>query len=193
MKNIKYNINIFVSLILVVILNSCQNLNPNVDKSGKDELKSLELDHKIDTSNMKYNDTIYIPIYSNIYVDKQNQKRLLAATLSIRNTSYSDSLFVTKIDYFNTEGSLVRNYIKKPISLPPMGTINYVIEKEDDTGGSGANFIVTLSAKKTHLRPIIQAIMIGENGENKGFAFSTDGYSIKKLKVNSKEYKPTEK
>lgn len=180
-NQMKKPLHLFLGLVLILIFNSCENQNPNLDKSGKDELKSLELDHKIDSAQMHYNDTIYIPIYSNIYVDKQNQKRLLAATLSIRNTSYSDSLFVTKIDYFNSEGALVKNYIEKPISLPPMATINYVIEKEDDTGGSGANFIVTLSGKNKYVRPIIQAIMIGENGENKGFSFSTDGYSIKRL------------
>lgn len=171
------------TFLLLFLLNSCGNKNPNLDKSGKDELKLLELDHTFNKAQMKFNDTIYVPIYSNIYVDKQNQKRLLAATLSIRNTSFSDSLFVTKINYFNTEGTLVKNYINNPISLPPMASINYVIEKEDDTGGSGANFIVALSGKNDYYRPIIQAIMIGENGENKGFSFSTDGYSIKKMKT----------
>ncbi|WP_052184113.1 DUF3124 domain-containing protein [Psychroserpens sp. Hel_I_66] len=177
-------------LIFVILLNSCENRNPNLNDSGRDELKSLELDHKFDKNLMSYNDTIYIPIYSNIYVDKQNQKRLLAATLSIRNTSYADSLFITKIDYFNTEGTLVKNFIKNPISLPPMATINYVIEKEDDTGGAGANFIVMLSGKNEYAKPIIQAIMIGENGENKGFAFSTDGYSIKSSKPTNHKEEP---
>ena len=170
-------------LLSPLLLQSCENQNPNLDKSGTDELKSHELDHQLDKSEMNYNDTLYVPIYSNIYVDKQNQKRLLAATLSIRNTSYSDSLFITKIDYFNTEGNLVRHYLNGAISLPPMGTINYVIEKEDDLGGSGANFIVIMRGRHKHLKPITQAIMIGENGENKGFSFSVDGYSIKKQKV----------
>lgn len=158
---------------------SCTNPNPNINNTGKDELKSHEINHPINKGKMKYNDIIYVPIYSDIYINQQNQNNLLAATLSIRNTSYNDSLFISKIDYFNTEGSLVRSYIKNPISLPPMGTINYVIEKDDDTGGSGANFIVELSATKRKIKPLIQAIMIGENGGNQSFAFSTDGYSIK--------------
>lgn len=172
--------NLFKFLILFLIITACENQNPNVDKSGVDEFKSLEIKHEIDESLLKYNDTIYVPIYSNIYVDKQTQKCLLAATLSIRNTSFSDSLYVENINYFNTEGVLVKNYLDNPISLPPMGTINYVIEKEDDTGGSGANFIVMLSGKNNALKPVVQAIMIGENGAQQGFAFSTDGYSIKK-------------
>ncbi|TXD66848.1 DUF3124 domain-containing protein [Polaribacter glomeratus] len=178
----KYTSTILKTVLLVFIFISCENKNPNIIKSGVDELESLELGHPIDKNQMKYNDTIYVPIYSNIYVTRVNQKCLLAATLSIRNTSYSDSLFVTKIDYFNTEGVLVKNYLHNSISLPPMASINYVIEKEDDTGGSGANFIVELSGKNKHVKPIIQAIMIGENGTNQGFAFSTDGYSIKRSK-----------
>jgi hypothetical protein len=157
---------------------SCQNQNPNLDEDGADELQSLELDHQIESNEMAYEDIIYVPIYSDIYIDAQNQNRLLAATLSIRNTSLNDSLFVTKLDYYNTTGQAVKSFIDKPISLPPMATVNYVIEKEDDTGGAGANFIVALSARNPTIRPIIQAIMIGEYG-NKGFAFSTDGYSIK--------------
>ena len=65
-----------------------------------------------------------------------------------------------------------------------MATVNYVIEKENAAGGSGANFIVALSAMNENIRPIIQVIMIGENGNNQGFAFSTDGYSIKELKAS---------
>lgn len=158
---------------------ACGNPDPNLNPAGENELKSLELEHPINKGEMEYSDTIYVPIYSDIYLDVQNQKTLLAATLSIRNTSYFDSLFITKIDYFNTEGELVRNYIDNSISIAPMGTINYVIEKDDDTGGSGANFIVVLNAKSKNVKPLIQAVMIGITG-NKAFSFSTDGYSIGK-------------
>jgi len=76
-----------------------------------------------------------------------------------------------------TAGELVRGYIENPTSLSPMATINYVIEKDDDTSGPGANFIVEISSKHHDINPLIQAVMIGETG-NKGSAFSTDGYSI---------------
>lgn len=167
-----------LSLSFGVLLSSCTNPNPNVGDSGEDELKILEVGHKIDTTEQKFHDHIYVPIYSDIYVDKLNQKSLLAATLSIRNTSYTDSLFVSKIDYFNTEGVLVKSFVENLISIPPMATINYVIEKDDDTGGNGANFIVDVSATNSNIKPLIQAVMIGQNG-NKGFSFTTDGYSIK--------------
>lgn len=166
-------------ILTLFLLVACLNSDPNLDNKGKDELKSLEIDREIDETTMLYSDTVYVPIYSDIYIDQHTQKCLLAATLSIRNTSYTDSLFISKIDYFDTDGNLVRSFLKNSISLPPMATINYVIEKEDDTGGGGANFIVALYAKAKIMNPIIQAIMIGENG-NKGFGFTTEGQSINK-------------
>lgn len=169
----------FCLLTISLLVFSCKDRNPNVDKAGVDELKALELGHALNLEDQNFQDIIYVPIYSDVYVDQQNQKSLLAATLSIRNTSLNDSLFISRIDYFDTGGNLVRSYLENPISLPPMGTINYVVEKEDDTGGPGANFIVGLSAKNKKVRPLVQAVMIGQSG-NKGFAFSTDGYSINK-------------
>ncbi len=174
----KVNLPLLHAFVFVVIA-SCARENPNIDEStGADELTSLEVETPISKSEMEYSDIIYVPIYSDIYFDANNQESLLAATLSIRNTSETDSLFISKIDYFNTEGELVRSYLQNQISVNPMATINYVIEREDSSGGSGANFIVRLSAKNKNIKPLIQAIMVGQNG-NKGFAFSTDGYSIK--------------
>ena len=173
MKIVFYTI-VFSSIVFA----SCNFPNPNVDAEGHDQLKSLEVNHPIDKKEMEYQDILYVPIYSDIYMDVSNQNTLLAATLSIRNTSYNDSLFISKIDYFNTQGDMVRNYIKNPISIPPMGTVNYVVEKEDDSGGPGANFIVVMNARNPNIKPVVQAVMIGQNG-NKGFAFATDAYSIK--------------
>jgi len=164
--------------LIILVLTACLDKSPNKTESGQDELKSLELENPIDKEDIEYNDTMYVPIYSDIYFDEANQKTLLSATLSIRNTSYTDSLYVSKIDYFNTHGDLVKSYIDKTISLMPMATVNYVIEREDESGGAGANFIVNLSAKTNRIKPIVQAVMIGQSG-NKGFSFATDGYSIK--------------
>lgn len=165
-------------ILLVTFVTSCTQSNPNLGTSGEDALKAHEMDRAIEANEQTFSDIIYVPIYSDIYLDQQNESTLLAATLSIRNTSFSDSLFISTIDYYNTEGALVRSYIENPISLGPMATINYVVDKDDDTGGPGANFIVELSAK-TNIRPLIQAIMVGQSASNKAFSFAMDGYSIK--------------
>jgi len=170
-----------IAICSIILLAACENPDPNVDNKGNDELKVLEIERPITKDIMNFQDIIYIPIYSDIYLDQVNQKNLLAATLSIRNTSFNDTLFISKIDYFNTDGDLLRTYVKNLLSLPPMATINYVIEKHDDTGGPGANFIVELNSKNENVAPLIQAVMIGETG-NTAFSFATDGYSIKKKK-----------
>jgi len=174
----KFILNTVCFIGIIVFLQSCENRKPNLDKTGEDELKAHEINRSIDIDDQKFQDVLYVPIYSDIYIDQQNQKTLLAATLSIRNTSYNDSLFISTIDYFNTSGNLVKSFIDNPISIPPMATINYVIEKEDDTGGPGANFIVKISSTNKSIKPLIQAIMIGQTG-NKAFSFTTDGYSVK--------------
>lgn len=170
----KIIIGIYASLLIF----SCQSKDPNLNRQGQDELKSHEIHRELDKDEIDFTDLVYVPIYSDIYIDQQNQQSLLAATLSIRNTSFNDSLFVSKINYYNTDGLKVRSFIDNPISLPPMATINYVIERDDDSGGPGANFIVEINSRNPKMKPLIQAIMIGQNG-NKGFSFSTDGYSIK--------------
>jgi len=178
MKNFFKNL---AFIFILIMFNACIKQDPNLNKSGEDELKSLEIENPIDKEEIHYKDVIYVPIYSDIYIDTANPQHLLSATLSIRNTSFTDSLYVSKIDYYNTEGSLARQYIDNTISLNPMETVNYVIEKEDAIGGSGANFIVEISAKNSQIKPLIQAIMIGKLS-HQSFSFLTDGYSIKTKK-----------
>lgn len=170
-KNLVYLL-IFPGLLLCACVG-----NPNVNEEGQDTLES----HEIDTLSidLKSSETtmIYVPVYSDIYVDHQNQKAMLAATLSIRNTSFTDTLIVYKIDYYDTNGKMVRSYLETPIGIPQMATINYVIEKRDDTGGPGANFIVELGGIKSSSHAIVEAVMIGEDG-NKAFSFMTEGKLI---------------
>ena len=158
-------------------LTACGPSNPNAPEGQQDKLKAHQLEVGYSESAMSYTDVVYVPIYSDMYVDAVHPSTLLAATLSIRNTSASDSLFVSTIDYYNTEGALVRSYIDGSIGLPPLGTINYVIEREDDQGGPGANFLVALAGPAPNMRPLIQAVMVGHTG-NKGYAFACDGYSL---------------
>ncbi len=173
-----HNLILVISAVAITAFMACGTGNPNVDEAGQDALKSRELVDTIAESELQFHDVVYVPIYSDIYIDATTQKSLLAATLSIRNTSHTDSIFISKIDYFNTDGGLVRSYVSNTISIEPMATVNYVIEKEDDTGGPGANFIVELSARSQDVKPLIQAVMVGQDG-NTGFSFVTDGYSIK--------------
>ena len=121
---------------------------------------------------------VYVPIYSDIYNQTRDTRTMLTATLSIRNTSIRDSLFVSTIDYYNTQGDLVRSYIDSPIYLKPMESIDYVIEQQDNSGGSGANFLIDWYSKK-QLNPLFQAVMVGGLGAQ-AFSFTTDGIELER-------------
>lgn len=169
----------YLILILFTVLSfGCESPNPNIDKTGEDQLKSHEIHRQLKKGDKKFEDILYVPIYSDLYIDKTNQSSLLAATLSIRNTSLTDTLFVSVIDYYNTEGSLVKSYIDQPVYMNPMATINYVLEKEDTSGGPGANFIVKLNSNSENIKPLVQSVMVGIDG-NKAFSFTSEAYSIK--------------
>lgn len=153
--------------------------DPNVllSKDQQDPIKELAITSKVDRSKFKYKQSFYVPIYSDIYTDSDNRKVLLSATLSVRNTTLSKSLYINKIDYYATDGTFIKSYINTPIELPAMATLNYIVEKEEDKGGSGANFIIEVEGLDDSVTPVIEAVMIG-NFSNKGFAFSTEGTPV---------------
>lgn len=166
---------------VLLSLSGCDNSaqDPNIVYSEKhqDPIKELEITSEVDRSQFQYKQTFYVPIYSDIYTDRDNRKVLLSATLSVRNTTLKKSLFINKIDYYTTDGTFVKSYVDSPIELPAMGTLNYIVEKEEDKGGSGANFIIEVEGVDETVRPVIEAVMIG-NFSNKGFAFSTQGTPV---------------
>ncbi len=164
---------------LAMIGVACEKPNPNVNLEGQDVLSANEVSETVRPGLLLYVDTLYVPIYSDIYTVIAQSTTPLAATLSIHNTSLRDSLYVDLIDYYNTNGVLVRKYVEGTLLLSPLQTIDYIIERADNAGGTGANFIVGLSAKQENMYPLIQAVMIGTSGQH-GFAFTTDAVSIMK-------------
>lgn len=168
-------------LATMALLSGCDQTpqDPNVLYSEKhqDPIQELEMTTAVDRSQFAYKHTFYVPIYSDIYTDRDNRKVLLSATLSVRNTTLKKSLYINKIDYYGTDGTFIKSYLTKPIELPAMATLNYIVEKEEDKGGSGANFIIEVEGIDETVKPVIEAVMIG-NFSNKGFAFSTEGTPV---------------
>ncbi len=166
----------FIQLfVLAVLFASCVDVNPN---QQADEL--IDDKHRIVENQLEIEDRftkeVYVPIYSDIYTKSKSTKILLTATLSIRNTSKNDTLYINEVDYYNTTGELVRRYIKEPIFLKPLESLDYVIDEEDETGGSGANFTISWSARKD-IKPLFQGVMIGILGQH-AFSFTSDAVEI---------------
>lgn len=121
--------------------------------------------------------TLYVPAYSHIYSGNSDRPFLLTVTLSIRNIDLKESITITRVDYYETQGALVTQYLKKPQVLKPLESIRYIVPENDKRGGSGANFIVTWSADKTVNAPITEAIMIGTQTQQ-GISFTSRGREI---------------
>ncbi len=108
----------------------------------------------------------YVPVYSHIYYDG-GRPYLLETTLSIRNVDPNEPVYISKADYYDTDGKLSKKKLDRLIELEPLQTIEFLIERHDASGGSGANFIVEwhTTDKRVH-PPLIEAVMVGRSGTN---------------------------
>lgn len=175
--------NIFF-LTLIVFLIGCEDDIKQTQKEYRKEIdkrQSNKYEHFIQTNTI-IDDRFekheyYVPVYSHIFYAQDRFTRL-AITLSIRNTDIKKDLYIQSIDYFNTEGVLVKKYIDNVHILKPMASIDYVVNLDDMSGGSGANFLVNIASKDSISKPIIQAVMINNSG-NSNICFITDGKVIK--------------
>jgi hypothetical protein len=122
--------------------------------------------------------TVYVPVYSNVFSGPKRRPFQLAATLSIRNTDLAASLRVSSIDYYDTNGKLVRRYLGKPLAVAPLGSSYVHIEEKDVSGGFGANFIVRWEADRIINAPIIECVMIGATS-GQGISFVSPGHEIR--------------
>ncbi|MEF2230637.1 MAG: DUF3124 domain-containing protein [Pseudodesulfovibrio sp.] len=120
---------------------------------------------------------VYVPVYSHVYQGIKNRPYNLSALLSIRNVDQKLPITVVSVKYFNDHGDLVKEYLDKPVTIPPLGTSEVHIPERDKKGGSGANFTVKWKSDKKVTIPIIQAVMIG-TASTQGISFVCDGVVI---------------
>ena len=119
----------------------------------------------------------YLPVYSHIYHIHEHREFDLTTTVSIRNVSMTESVYFTKADYYNTAGENIRQYLKSPIYLKPMETIEIIIQEQDSEGGSGANFVFDWAMKSDKNPPLMEAVMISTYGQQ-GLSFITRGVRV---------------
>jgi hypothetical protein len=121
--------------------------------------------------------SVYVSIYSNVYVGPKATPLQLAGILSIRNTDPNDVIIITSVDYYDSTGKKIRSYVEEPLELGRLASTRYYIKEYDKEGGSGANFIVRWYSRKLVNRPIIEAIMTGA-GRGEGISFRCPGQEI---------------
>jgi hypothetical protein len=170
MKNLPY-------LFLLFSLISCKNQPESNSLSDVPE-KTLNRSKAYDTTAFNYFESLYIPVYSEIYHLDGTRQMLLTVTLSIRNTSQTDTIAITRSDYFDSEGNKLRVYIDSAILLYPLQSKSFIVEYAEKEGGAGASFIVDWVARKNESQALVQAVMIGTSGQQ-GISFVTEAKVIK--------------
>lgn len=105
--------------------------------------------------------TLYLPIYSHIWHGESNEKgqpmkTLVSVSVSIRNTDLRNSIRITSAQYYDTSGKKLREYLPSPKVLGPMATYEIFVPRSDDSGGSGANFVIAWKADAPASEPVVE-------------------------------------
>ncbi len=122
-------------------------------------------------------ETVYVSVYSNVFVGSAKEKFQLSSMLSVRNTDPKHPITVMKADYYDTDGRIVRSYVYTPVRLDPLASKYFFVEPQDARGGEGANFLVKWTAEQPVNQPIIETLMLNLYGKQ-GLAFRCPGKII---------------
>ena len=131
----------------------------------------------ISASDSLNNGKSYLPIYSQIYHHKHQETVDLTITVSLRNISPKDSVYIIKADLFDTSGKPVRQFLDFPVYLEPMETVEVIIEELDKDGGTGGNFLFEWAVKDEKNPPLFEAVMISTLGQQ-GISFTSRAVRI---------------
>lgn len=129
---------------------------------------------------------VYVPVYSSVFHNTGDRELLLAVTLSIHNVNPDESIEVTGVAYFNTDGRRLRDFVEEPVVLGPLATKQYVIPRADTSGGTGANFLVKWEAAKPVTRPAIESLMVNTSSQL-GMSFTCQGVLVRELRHGDRE------
>jgi hypothetical protein len=122
--------------------------------------------------------TVYVPVYSHIYHGDKERPIDLAVTLSIRNTDPDHPITLVSVDYFDSDGKRIRGYLESELKLGELSSTRYVVRESDQSGGSGAIFIVRWKSDAKVTPPIVETVMISTRTQQ-GISFTSRGQSIK--------------
>jgi len=125
---------------------------------------------------------LYLPIYSVIqYGDRDSsgaaRELPVSSLVSIHNTDPDKPIRLLAARYFATDGKFLRNFVATPRVLKPMETVEFLVERRDVVGGSGANFVIQWDAAVAVSPPLIHALHV-ELQTNRAIVFTTDAVLI---------------
>ena len=163
---------LLIAILSLAFFACTQNNEPTM--SSVDSVNWEERKVSLEDSDSLVRGSSYLSVYSEIYQLSEQKTYNLTATVSMRNISSTDSVFILHADYYDTQGKLIRTYLNHPVYVQPLETIEIVIDESDQSGGTGANFIVEWAMPSQGHEPLLEAVMISTTGQQ-GLSFTTQG------------------
>ncbi len=148
--------------------------------SDKSSLSSATFPSKELKDSLSFGQLLYVPVYSEIYSIGHHRTERLSSTLSIRNVNPDGEFYITRLEYYDTEGNILKEIkaAELPIKVNSLETKNHVVALYDDRGGVGANFILEWRSSKSIVEPMVETIMISTES-NWGLSFTAVSKTLK--------------
>lgn len=125
-------------------------------------------------NNTSIGQLVYVPVYSHIYQQDHERTFNLTTTLSVRNAEPFRSFTLLEVNYYDSQGNLIQQYIDSGVEIDPLASTSYVIEERDIRGGVGASFLVKWESEEPIFPPVLEAINISTSGQQ-GISFLSVG------------------
>ncbi|MDQ7835430.1 MAG: DUF3124 domain-containing protein [Humidesulfovibrio sp.] len=121
--------------------------------------------------------TQYVPCSSHIFHGPKTRPLDLTVTLVVRNIDTKRPLTLSFVDYYGSDGKLLRRYLAAPVVIPPLSAREFLVDEKDKEGGVGASFLVRWRSDVQVNVPIVEAVMIG-SGNGLGISYINRGVAI---------------
>ncbi|MDO9633057.1 MAG: DUF3124 domain-containing protein [Humidesulfovibrio sp.] len=137
----------------------------------------LLLAASIGLAEMSKGQTQYVPCSSHIFHGPKTRQLDLTVTLVVRNIDTKRPFSLSSVDYYGSDGQLVRRYLAAPVTVQPLSAREFVVDEKDMAGGVGASFLVRWKSGADVNAPVVEAVMIGSSN-GLGISYINRGVSI---------------
>jgi hypothetical protein len=121
--------------------------------------------------------TLYVPCYSHIYHGVKTRPFDLTITLAVRNSDPRRPMRLTSVDYYGSDGKLLKRYLGAETVLPPLSTREFTVDQNDSAGGAGASFLVRWRSDAAMNEPVVESVMIG-TANSQGISFTSRAITV---------------
>jgi hypothetical protein len=115
-----------------------------------------------------------VPIYSHILIGDNARPFPLAVTLSLRNASLREEISLLSVDYYDSQGLLLKKYLNAPQTIKALGSLTFTVAESEKQGGTGAKFIVSWRSSQPVPPLLAEAVMTGTSNQQ-GISFTSRG------------------